>query len=120
MSIIKKIGIWVVTYYANRLYRKAVKNADKRHEQEREMIYVTSNLLDAQQLITCNRAQYREMKRMSHADRYGKYPIELLKEDGCWYHTGNRLDQDTMPEHTKELKRLAFVKMLLKKSKFLE
>lgn len=120
MKLLNKLGIWVVTLYANRLYKKAVKAADKRHAEEGEMIYVTSNLLDPQQLITCNRRQYREMKVMSGAYRRGKYPIELLKNDGCWYHTGNRSENDCMTPHTKELKRLAFQKMLLRKSGLLK
>ena len=120
MNLLKRLGIKVVTYYANRLYTKKVKEADKRHAEEGEMIYVTSNPLDAQQLLTCNRKQFRELKRLSGVDRYKRIPIEWLKNDGCWYHTGNRSENDTLSPRERELKRLAFIKLLLKRSKFVE
>lgn len=115
-KLFRKLGILVVTWYANRLYTKAVEKAKKRFKDERHTIYVTSNLLNPMELITCNRNQYREMKRMSGVDRQSKglvMPISELKQYGSWYHTG-------MDHKERELRRLAFVKMLLKRSKFVE
>ena len=46
-KFLRKIARYVVTVYANRIYRKGVKIADKRHEVEKEMIYMASTMLDA-------------------------------------------------------------------------
>ena len=37
-ALIRRMAIYVVTVYANRIYRKAVEAAEKRHEVEKEMI----------------------------------------------------------------------------------
>lgn len=111
-NFFKKLAIMVVTAYGKRLYRKAVKAAEERHQKEGEMIYVS---YFGKELRTFNRAEFRAAKR-----RLGtiaqKYSITLFKGAAC-YHTANRIEKDGMSERDKELGKLAFIKFLLMNAK---
>lgn len=112
----KKLAAYVVTIYANRIYRKAVKVADQRHEKEKEMIYVASSLSDVRVLTTYNRKQFREMKNRLFIP---KHHICHLKA-GAWYHTADRGCIRGLSEAEKEVRRLAFVKHVLDRAGLLD
>lgn len=112
----RRIASFIVTIYANRIYRKAVEVADKRHEQEKEMIYVASSLADVRQLTTFNRKQFRIMKSRLFIPKF--YISEL--KGGAWYHTADRGGQRGLTPQEKEIRRLAFVRHVLHRAKLLD
>lgn len=113
------MAIYVVTVYANRIYRKAVEAAEKRHEVEKEMIYVSNGAINASVLRTYNRKEFRRAKRLLGIGDNKNYNVLMLKKSS-WYHTANRNEEDKMSERTKELKRLAFVKTILRNAKLVD
>lgn len=115
-KLFKKIARFVVTVYANRIYRKGVKIADKRHETEKEMIYLASSMVDIRQLVTLNRRQFRYMKNRLFIP---KHYISNLK-NGAWYHTADRGEQRGLTPQEKEIRRLAFVRHVLHRAKLLD
>ena len=112
----RKIAKYVVTVYANRIYRKGVKIADQRHKVEKEMIYMASSMVDVSRLVTLNRRQFRFMKRKLFIP---KHFICNLK-DGAWYHTADRGGQRGLTEQEKEIRRLAFVRHILHRAGLLD
>lgn len=118
-ALIRRMAIYVVTVYANRIYRKAVEAAEKRHEVEKEMIYVSNGAINASVLRTYNRKEFRRAKRLLGIGDNKNYNVLMLKKSS-WYHTANRNEEDKMSERTKELKRLAFVKTILRNAKLVE
>lgn len=111
-EFIKKLRGYVVTAYANRLYRKAVKIAEKRHKEEKTMIYVISSYFDESHLVTYNRRQFRSAKEYL---RLRSQKIESLKA-GSWYHTTDAIDRNGMEPADKEARRIAFVRMILERA----
>lgn len=117
-AFFRRMAIYVVTAYANRIYRKAVETAEKRHEQEKEMIYVCNGAVNASALVTYNRKQFRKAKRILKV--YDKnYNVDALKK-AAWYHTANRQEKEGLSDKAKELRRLAFVKNLLQQAKLVD
>ena len=108
----RTLAIYVVTAYANRIYRKAVKAADKRHAKDGEMIYVSNGVINGMVLRTYNRDQFRLAKRRLGIFDNKHYNCTALKA-ACWYHTANRSQLDAMSKSDKELRRQAFIKSLL-------
>lgn len=112
----RSIAKYVVTLYANRIYRKAVKVADERHEKEKEMIYVASSMADVRELNTYNRRQFRYMKNRLYIPKH--YICNL--KNGAWYHTADRGEKNGLSPQEKEIRRLAFVRHLLHRAKLLD
>lgn len=108
----RKLAGYVVTAYANRLYRKAVKIADKRHKQEKTMIYVISSYFNPSHLVTYNRKEFRETKEFL---KIRDQKIENLKK-GSWYHTPDAIGCNGILAIDMEARRLAFARMLLKRA----
>lgn len=114
----RKLAIMVVTAYGNRIYRKAVKAAEERHARDKEMIYVSNGVINGTVLRTYNRSEFRRAKRILHV--YNKqYSVTALKE-AAWYHTANRAEQDAMTPRDRELRRKAFIKLLLQNAKLVD
>lgn len=114
----RKLAIMVVTAYGNRIYRKAVKAAEERHARDKEMIYVSNGVINGTVLRTYNRSEFRRAKRILHV--YNKqYSVTALKE-AAWYHTANRAEQDGMTPRDRELRRKAFIKLLLQNAKLVD
>lgn len=110
------MAIYVVTAYANHIYKKAVIAAEERHKKEGETIYVSNGAITASSLVTYNRKEFRKAKRILKIYDSKSYNMTALKK-ASWYHTANREEKDGMSARTKELKRLAFVKYLLQQAK---
>lgn len=115
-AFFRRMAIYVVTAYANRIYRKAVRAADKRHAEEKETIYVANAVVDASELRTYNRKEFRRAKRILRVSNPKEFNLAMMKKS-AWYYTPNRLEQDGMSPRDKKLRRLAFVKHLLRNAK---
>ena len=111
----RKLAIMVVTAYGNRIYRKGVKAAEARHAKDKEMIYLSNGVINGMVLRTYNRAEFRKAKRILGVSSK-QFNCSALKQ-ACWYHTANRSEKDGLSERAKELRRLAFIKFLLKNAK---
>lgn len=109
----RKIAGYIVTIYANRIYRKAVKEADRVHAERGEMIYVASSIEDVRELVIYNRYKFRQMKKRLFIP---KFYISNLK-DGAWYFTPDRSGKNGLTEQEKEVRRLAFVQHVLHRAK---
>lgn len=109
----RKLAGYLVTAYANRLYRNAVKEAERVHNELGERIYVASSYRDISKLIILNREKFRLMKR---ALRIGKHYISNLKE-GAWYYTADRSGANGLTQTETEARRLAFVQHMLVRAK---
>lgn len=114
----RRMAIYVVTAYANRIYRKAVKAADERHKKDGEMIYVSNGVINGTVLRTYNRKEFRYAKRLLKVGNK-TLTVSALKA-ACHYHTANRSEKDGMSARDKELRRLAFVKTLLRNAKLVD
>ena len=129
MSRIRKFFFFffgrIVTYYCNRIYRKAVERADGYHKQTREAYYVITDPGNKYQLVTINRRHFRKMKHDAQKSMTDmlywshKYNMSLVK-DGCWYHTPDRGENNAMTPRQKELMRLVFIKSGLKKARLVD
>lgn len=117
----------VVTYYCNRVYKKAVKAADERHAKDKETFYVVDHLIKGQTLSVINRKMFRKMKMDAQRWRNplykiyfdNGYNIEMLKNTG-WYHTADRSGQNALSEKDKEIRRLAFIRLGLQRAKLID
>ena len=115
-AFFRRIAIYVVTAYANRIYRKAVEAADKRHADEKTTIYVANGTINASELRTYNRSEFRKVKRFLKIYDNKSYNMTNFKQ-AAWYYTPNKEDAGGMTPRTKELRRLAFVKHILRNAK---
>lgn len=104
-----------MTVYANRIYRKAVKQADRLHAERKERIYVASSIEDVRELVLYNRYKFRQIKNKLFIP---KYYISNLK-DGAWYYTADRGEKNGLTPVEKEARRLAFVRHVLHRAKLL-
>ena len=111
----RRLAGYIVTIYANRIYRKAVAEADKLHEARRERFYVASSIEDVRELVIYNRYKFRQMKNRLFIP---KYYISNLK-DGAWYYTADRGEQNGLAPVEKEARRLAFVRHVLHRAKLI-
>lgn len=112
-KFLKKLAGYVVTAYANRLYRKAVKIADKRHKEEGTMIYVISSFYNPSYLVTYNRRQFRAAKEFL---KLRSEKIASMKA-GSWYYTPDAIGRNGISDKDREARRLAFVSMILTRAK---
>lgn len=113
-KIFEKLAKYVVTAYAKRMYRKAVDIAEKRHLEEKTMIYVLSSPFNPSQLITCSRKEFRAIKEKLKIRRKDN-GVEQLKK-GCWYHTTDAIDRNGMKPIDLKARRIAFIRMMLKRA----
>lgn len=111
----RRLAGYIVTIYANRIYRQAVKEADKVHAKRKERIYVASSIEDVRELVIYNRYKFRQMKKRLFIP---KFYISNLK-DGAWYYTADRSEKGGLTPEEKEIRRLAFVRHVLHRAKLL-
>lgn len=114
-NFFRRIAGHLVTIYANRLYRKAVKEAEKVHAERKERIYVASSIEDVKELVIYNRYKFRQIKNKLMIP---KFYISNLK-DGAWYYTADRSGSNGLSPEEKEARRLAFVRHVLHRAKLL-
>ncbi len=114
----RRLAGYVVTMYANHIYHKAVKEAEKVHAERKEMIYVASSISNVNELVLYNRYKFRQMKNKLDIPQGRKYFIDNLK-DGAWYYTADRSEKNGLTPAQKEARRLAFVRHVLHRAKLL-
>lgn len=114
---IKRLATYVVTVYAQHLYKRIVKKAEERHDKEKTMIYVVSALNDVSRLCLYNRKQFRAMKAACkiYDPSYG---VKEMR-DGAWYHTGDAANRGRLSRVDKEARRLVFIQHILKRANLL-
>lgn len=110
----KRIAAFLVTAYANRIYRKRVKLADKLHEELKWRMYVCMPF-GGSNLIIMDRKGFRKAKRLRHI--YDPTVSTLNLQDGSYYYTADRGGNGAMSPREKELRRLAFVNYMLRRAK---
>lgn len=128
-KLARKIAALIVTYYYNRIYKKAVAEADRRHKEEGGMMYVVDHFVKGQTLSIIDRAGFRKMKH--DAQRTNKlapnwlqyfspeYNTQLIK-DGSWYHTADRSENNGLSKVDIEARKTVFVKIGLQRAKLLD
>lgn len=115
--LFRRIAALVVTVYANRIYKQAVENADKRHKAEKVMIYVASATFQPDKLVTYDRWQFKaEKATFGYLAR--RLTLQTMKA-GCYYHTADTAGNQAMTDREKERRRLAFIRERLMKAKLL-
>ena len=87
----KTLAKYVVAAYANRLYKEAVKHADKRHAQEKCMIFVISGLVNPSQLVCCSRKEFLAVKKKLRILDNITSP-----KKGSWYHTADSIEKNAL------------------------
>lgn len=116
-KLFRKLAAMVVTIYANYLYKKAVRIADRRYAREHQMIYVASKNFQPDYLTTYDKARFKTEKKV-----FGFHAriltLQTLK-NGCYYHTPDRAGNQKMSEREKERRRLFFVRERLYKAKLI-
>lgn len=114
-KLLRKLAGYIVTIYANRIYRKAVKEADRVHAERKERIYVASSIEDVRELMIYNRYKFRQIKNKLFIP---KFYISNLK-NGAWYYTADRSEKNGLTPEEKEARRLAFVRNVLHRAKLI-
>lgn len=117
--IMRRPAIFVVTLYANHLYRQGVKAADKRWKKERQMIYLASKTFHPDVLTT-----YDKRKFKAERSCFGYHAIRLITlpylKRWCFYHTPDREGREALTPRDKEIRRRAFIKDRLRMAGLLE
>lgn len=122
--LMRRMATAIVTYYYNRLYRKAVKIADERHKKEKETFYVIDHFIQGQTLSVINRKGFRLIKHAAqelHRDPIywtAEYGTPMLRKQ-AWYHTPDGSEKQALSELEKEARRIAFIRSGLRKAKLL-
>lgn len=112
-NMIKQIRTWLVIIYANYQYKRNVRIADRLNQKYHTRYYVALDF-NRRSLFVLSRKDFRDIKKELHPSN--KDSILKLKE-GAYYYTGNAIGTDTMPPLVKESRRLAFIKLILEKSR---
>lgn len=107
-KIFRKPAILLVTLWANHVYRKGVRAAEQRHEQEHTTIYLASDSFHPDCLVTYNKEQFKAEKAV-----YGMAARTLTMNTlryGCYYHTTDRFNHSGLSMHEQTIRRKAFVR----------
>lgn len=110
----RKVAGVLVTIYANRLYDKAARAAERRHEREGGRIHVISSILDDTKLAVCDRGEFRAAKRKLGINDPRMSAARMA--EGAWYYTADR-GGNAMPAREREVRRLAFARCLLRRAR---
>ena len=116
-NFFRRLATMVVTWQTNRIYDKAVRIADSRHEREHTRIYVVEDPLNPRSLAAFNRKQFRAVKELI---RMGDptYSVALMKE-GAYYYTPDAGENGGLAPQEKEVRRLALIRLALKRAKLI-
>ena len=112
--VYRKIGVFFVTAYANRIYRNRVKDADRLHKEYKWRMYVCMPF-GGRDLIVMDRKGFRAAKRIQHI--YDPTMSTDTLANGSFYYTGDRAENGVLSPKEIELRRLAFIHYMLVRSK---
>lgn len=106
--ILRKPAVIFVTWYALYIYRKGVMAAERRHENEGNIIYLAEDTFRPNRLTTFDKAEFKSQKRF-----FGT-PARLLTmntlKNRCYYHTADRFGKNGLSKHDATIRKKAFVK----------
>lgn len=106
--LIRKIARLLAVAYANRQYRKAVRIADGKYREMKQLYYVVISPVDSRRLIVTDRKTFRRIM----ADAGMKDSI-LSVRDGSFYHTADRGGKNALTSAETEARRRAFVNHII-------
>lgn len=116
MEIFKPIARFFVTVYANRMFRKAKKIADRKYSERRQHYYVCLSPLNMKTLVVLSRKEFRTIRDRLRIIDKKKSGLDKLKEQ-CFYRTGDAVGNNPLTPVEVEVRRLAFVKYMLVRAK---
>lgn len=113
----KKLAALCVTAYANRTFRKAVELAEQKRRTSCAKQYVISDPFpqNAERLIVVSAKEFQDMKHFFKVP-VGAIPGDVLINQS-WYYTRGVNGRGRMDREQVEIRRLAFVGMLLHRAK---
>lgn len=111
----KRIAAFLITVYARRILKQAVTLAEMRHEEEKETIYIITSPEDERKLRVINEQEFLDLRHQFRIPSK-KLPLWKLKNH-CWYHTANASGKGMMSDKDREVRRLAFIRHMLKNAK---
>lgn len=110
----RRLAAFLVTFYAGRIYDRARKRADRRHEREKTTIYVIIDPMDSRGLATCNRKEFRRIKEILRK-RAPSYSVLTMKR-GAYYHTADAGENNPMRQSDISFRRIAFIREALSRA----
>lgn len=117
-KLFRPVAVWVVTLWANRLWKQGIAMAEERHRKEGAQVYLASQNFRPDRLTTYTKRQFKVEKKV-----FG-YHARLLTmttlKRGCYYYTQNKLGTDGISEKDKELRRQFFIKERLQLARLID
>lgn len=106
-----KLARRVVTIYANIVFYRACREADKRREVIHQTYFVINHPTNPKKLIVINRKEFLQWrKKLGITSK--EMPISRLTA-GCWYMSKNAYGNTELSEKDIETRRLAFMEQRL-------
>lgn len=125
----RRIAGRLVTWHCDRVYRKAVEHAEARHSEDGNAFYVVDHPVREGRLVVISRREFRGLRERARRDFVSRpegrifwdngYNMSKVK-DGCWYHTADRGGNNAMDERTRNLRRLMFLRIGLRRAGLVE
>lgn len=117
-KLFRPLAVFVVTLWANLLWKQGIEMAKRRHKEEGWQVYLASKTFLPEELTTYTKNQFKVEKRA-----FG-YHARLLTmttlKRGCYYYTPNQYGQDGIDEKDEERRRRFFVKERLQLAKLID
>lgn len=116
--LFRPLAVFVVTLWANRLWKQGLEMANERHRKEGVQVYLASKTFLPEELTTYTKRQFKVEKRA-----FG-YHARLLTmttlKRGCYYYTLNQYGTDGISKKDEELRRQFFVKERLQLARLID
>ena len=114
----KKMARRIVTIYANRTYRQAVKVAESWYQHTGRRYYVIENPFNEKELVAIDTKAFLDM-RHKLGIRSKDCTISYLMKS-CYYYTNSKTDGQKMSPRDLVIRRLAFVREVMKRANLLD
>lgn len=116
--LFRPLAVFVVTLWANRLWKQGLEMANERHRKEGVQVYLASKTFLPEELTTYTKRQFKVEKRA-----FG-YHARLLTmttlKRGCYFYTPNQWGEDRITKEDEELRRQFFVKERLQLARLID
>lgn len=117
-KIFRKMARRLVTIYANRTFRKAIKVAESWHEGTHNKYFVITDPRDESKLVALDSRSFLKL-RHDLGIKSKDCTLAMLKAT-CWYYTANANGKDKIPAKDLVVRRLAFVRDRIKAANLLD
>lgn len=111
----KSLAGKIVTIYANKTFKQAIKIAEGRHTVDKEQFYVITHPVKSKELIVVSKKEFKSMCKKFNLPSSDKFSQAM--KNHCWYHTRNKKELDAITERDFTIRRLAFIRHLLSLAK---